>query len=401
MICKVCKSKINSFLSFGKMPMANGFLNKKDFKKEFYYKLEVGFCKKDYLFQVNDHPKSPHIFNNHYPFYTNKSKFMTKHFNLYYKWSKKYLKKRSKVIEIGSNDGTFLKNFKLAKYEHLGIEPSKNVADFSKKVNKVKVKNVFFNSKNCRKLRKFIKNTDLICAANVISHIPNLNDLMKGLDILISKKGVFVFEEPYLGSMFKKISYDQIYDAHIYIFSLHSVNEVFLKHGFELIDALPQRTHGGSMRYVLARIGQRGKTKRMKKLLLKEKRLKLNKIQSCYKFKKACFKSRENFRSKILNLKKRGKKIAGYAASAKSSTVLNFCKINYKHIDYIADSTKEKIGKYTPGSHIPIVPINYFRENYPHYVILCSWNHKKEIQKKEMRYTKLGGNWISHIYQKK
>ena len=116
------------------------------------------------------------------------------------------------------------------------------------------------------------------------------------------------------------------------------------------------------MRYVLARIGQRGKTKRMKKLLLKEKRLKLNNIQSCYKFKKACFKSRENFRSKILNLKKRGKKIAGYAASAKSSTVLNFCKINYKHIDYIADSTKEKIGKYTPGSHIPIVPINYFRK---------------------------------------
>ena len=91
---------------------------------------------------------------------------------------------------------------------------------FFKKVNKVKVKNVFFNSKNCRKLRKFIKKTDLICAANVISYIPNLNDLMKGLDILISKKGVFVFEEPYLGSMFKKISYDQIYDAHIYIFSL-------------------------------------------------------------------------------------------------------------------------------------------------------------------------------------
>ena len=401
MICKVCKSKINSFLSFGKMPMANGFLNKKNFKKEFFYKLEVGFCKKDYLFQVNDHPKSPHIFNNHYPFYTNKSKFMIKHFNLYYKWSKKYLKKRSKVIEIGSNDGTFLKNFKLAKYEHLGIEPSRNVANFSKKVNKVKVRNVFFNSKNCRKLKKFKKKTDLICAANVISHIPNLNDLMKGLDILISKKGVFIFEEPYLGSMFKKISYDQIYDAHIFIFSLHSVNEVFLKHGFELIDALPQRTHGGSMRYVLARIGQRSKTIRMKKLLLKEKRLKLNKIQSCYKFKKACFESRESFRAKILNLKKRGKKIAGYAASAKSSTVLNFCKINYKHIDYIADSTKEKIGKYTPGSHIPIVPINHFRENYPHYVILCSWNHKKEIQKKEMRYTKLGGKWISHIYQKK
>tara|TARA_B100000963_G_C22550894_1_gene636728 strand:- start:63 stop:1268 length:1206 start_codon:yes stop_codon:yes gene_type:complete len=397
MICKVCKKKIKSFLSFGKMPMANGFLTKKNFKKEFFYKLEVGFCKKDFLFQVNDHPKSPHIFNNHYPFYTSKSKIMTNHFKRYFNWSKKYLKKDSKVIEIGSNDGTFLKNYKLAKYEHLGIEPSKNVANYSKRINKVKVNNVFFNSKNCNKLKKYKKKTDLICAANVISHIPNLNDLMKGLNILISKNGVFVFEEPYLGSMFKKISYDQIYDAHIFIFSLHSVQKIFKNYGFELIDSIPQKTHGGSMRYVLARIGERKKTKRVKRLLDKEKKMKLDKIISCYRFRKACYASRENFREKILSLKKKGKKIAGYAASAKSSTVLNFCNINHNHIDYIADSTNEKIGKYTPGSHIPIVSINYFRKNYPQYLILCSWNHKKEIQKKESRYTKLGGKWISHI----
>mgnify|MGYP001412740317 CR=1 FL=1 len=401
MICKVCKKKIKSFLSFGKMPMANGFLSKKNFKKEFFYKLEVGFCKKDFLFQVNDHPKSPHIFNNHYPFYTSKSKIMTDHFNQYFNWSKKYLKKDSKVIEIGSNDGTFLKNFKLAGYEHLGIEPSKNVADFSKRINKVKVNNRFFNSKNCKKLKKFKKNTDLICAANVISHIPNLNDLMKGLDILISKNGVFVFEEPYLGSMFKKISYDQIYDAHIFIFSLHSVQKIFKRYKFELIDSIPQKTHGGSMRYILARIGKRKKTKRLKRLLNKEKKLKLDKIVSCYKFKKACYASKENFREKIFSLKRKGKKIAGYAASAKSSTVLNFCNINHNHIDYIVDSTYEKIGKYTPGSHIPIVSVNYFRKNYPQYLILCSWNHKKEIQKKELKYTKLGGKWISHISSKK
>ncbi len=399
MICKICNMKIKSFLSFGKMPMANGFLAKKNFKKEFFYKLEVGFCKKDFLFQVNDHPKSPHIFNNHYPFYTNKSKFMTKHFNQYFKWSKKYLKKNSKVIEIGSNDGTFLKNFKLAKYDHLGIEPSKNVADFSKKINKVKVKNQFFNSKNCKKLKKFNKDTDLICAANVISHIPNLNDLMKGLDILLSKKGVFIFEEPYLGSMFKKVSYDQIYDAHIFIFSLHAVQQIFKKYRLELIDAILQKTHGGSMRYILARKGQRNKTKRMSKLISKEKKLGLNKISSCYKFKKACFKSRKNFRKKIIDLKKKGKSIAGYAASAKSSTVLNFCKIDHNHIDYITDSTKEKIGKYTPGSHIPIVSNKYFKKNYPNFLILCSWNHKKEIKKKEIKYTKFGGKWISHIDQ--
>ncbi len=397
MLCKVCNKKIKPFLSFGKMPMANGFLSKKDFKNEFFYKLEVGFCKKDFLFQVNDHPKSPHIFNNHYPFYTNKSKFMTLHFKKYFDWSRKYLKKDSKIIEIGSNDGTFLKNFKKANYTHLGIEPSKNVANFSKRINKINVRNEFFSFKNSRKLNNFKSKTDLICAANVISHIPNLNDMIKGLNILLSKKGVFVFEEPYLGSMFKKISYDQIYDAHIFIFSLHSVSAIFKKFGFELIDALPQKTHGGSMRYIICRKGERKTSKNLQKLLRLELKLKLNKLSSCKNFKKACYKSRNKFRKQILSIKKNGKKIVGYAASAKSSTVLNFCKINNKHIEFIADSTKEKVGKFTPGTHIPVVSINHFRKTKSDYTILCSWNHRREIFKKEKFYTKKGGKWISHV----
>ena len=397
MLCKVCKKKIKPFLSFGKMPMANGFLSKKEFKREFFYKLEVGFCENDFLFQVNDHPKSPHIFNNHYPFYTNKSKFMTTHFNKYFKWSKKFLKKNSKIIEIGSNDGTFLRNFKKANYTHLGIEPSKNVANYSKKVNKINVNNEFFSFKNSKKLINFKYKTDLICAANVISHIPNLNDMINGLEILLSKKGVFVFEEPYLGSMFKKVSYDQIYDAHIFIFSLHSVKNIFKKFNFDLIDALPQITHGGSMRYVICRKGERKISKNLKKLLKEELKLKLNRRSSCINFKKGCFKSRKRFRKKILKLKKIGKQIVGYAASAKSSTVLNFCKINHKHIDFIADSTKEKIGKFTPGTHIPVVSINHFRKSNPDYTILCSWNHRFEIFKKEKSYLKKGGKWISHV----
>ena len=397
MLCKVCKKKIKPFLSFGKMPMANGFLSKKEFNKEFFYKLEVGFCKSDFLFQVNDHPKSPHIFNNHYPFYTNKSKYMTAHFRKYFDWTKKYLRKDSKIIEIGSNDGTFLKNFKGANYVHLGIEPSKNVANYSKKINKINVKNEFFSFKNSKKLNNFKNKTDLICAANVISHIPNLNDMIKGLSILLSKKGVFVFEEPYLGSMFKKVSYDQIYDAHIFIFSLHSVNSIFKKFGFELINALPQTTHGGSMRYVICRKGERKISKNLKRLLKIELKQKLNRLSSCINFKKACYKSRNNFRKKILNLKRDDKKIVGYAASAKSSTVLNFCKINNKQIDFIADSTKEKIGKFTPGTHIPVVSIKHFRKSKPDYTILCSGNHRREIFKKEKLYLKKGGKWISHV----
>ena len=287
MKCKVSGQQIKPFMSFGKMPMANGFLDKKNFKKEFFYKLDVGFCKKNYLFQVNDHPKSPHIFNNNYPFYTNKSIYMVHHFKNYFKWvKKKFLNKKSKIIEIGSNDGSFLKNFKKHNFEHLGFEPSKNVVAYSKKHSRVNVFNGFFNLNNVKKFKQYKSKTDLICAANVICHIPNLKEVIKCIDYLLSKKGVFVFEEPYLGSMFKKNSYDQIYDAHVFIFSLHSVRCIFKNFGFDLRDALVQKTHGGSMRYVIARSNQRIIQPSVKRLINKEKKLKLNKINTCYKFKK-------------------------------------------------------------------------------------------------------------------
>jgi len=398
MKCKVSGQKIKPFMSFGKMPMANGFLDKKSFKKEFFYKLDIGFCKKNYLFQVNDHPKSPHIFNNNYPFYTNKSIYMVRHFKNYFKWvKKKFLTKKSKIIEIGSNDGSFLKNFKENKFEHLGFEPSKNVADYSKKRNKVNVFNGFFTTSNVKKFKKYKSSTDLVCAANVVCHIPNLLDVIKSVDYLLSEKGVFVFEEPYLGSVFKKNSYDQIYDAHVFIFSLHSVRSIFKDFGFDLIDAIIQKTHGGSMRYVIARSNQRAIQASVKRLINKEKKLKLNKIETYYKFKRSCEASKRNFIKKLTNYKNKGKKIAGYAASAKSSTVFNYCNIGSDIVSYIADSTKEKIGKFSPGKHIPIVSINHFRKHPPDIAILCAWNHKDEIIKKEKNFRIIGGKWISHV----
>jgi methylation protein EvaC len=129
----------------------------------------------------------------------------------------------------------------------------------------------------------------------------------------------------------------------------------------------------------------------------KEKSLHMNAVKSCVTFKNNCIRSKNLFRDKIIKLKKNGKKICGYAASAKSTTMLNFCIIGNKYIDYIADSTKEKINKFSPGMHIPIVSINFFRKNYPDVAILCSWNHRTEIQKKEKDFTKNKGKWISHV----
>ena len=383
-------------MSFGKMPIANGFLKKKFFKKEFFFKMEVGFSKDLSLFQLNDHPAPKLMFNKNYPFFTSSSKYMVDHFKKYSIWIKKnYFKNIKNIIEIGSNDGSFLKNFKSKNVNILGIEPSKNVANVAKK-NGINTINKFFSYKTSKDLKKFKKRTDIIIAANAICHIPNLKDLIKGLDNLLTKKGLFIFEEPYLGSMYNKISYDQIYDEHIYMFSATSVKKIFNIFGFDLIDILPQITHGGSMRYVVGRKHIHKIKKRVHRRLEYEKSKNISTFKGCMKFKKDCENSKKKLRKKINMILKSGKNIAGYAATSKSTTILNYCGINHKHINFICDTTKTKVGKFTPGTHIPIVNMSYYRKNIPDYTFLFAWNHKKEIFNKEKKLLKKT-KWIAHI----
>ena len=395
MKCKFNGKKIKPFMSFGKMPIANGFLKKKNFKKEYFYNLEVGFSKDVSLFQIADHPSPKQMFHKNYPFYTSSSKFMAQHFKKYSSWCKKYLKENSKIIEIGSNDGTFLQNFKNTQMEAIGFEPSKNVSDFAKKRGIISI-NKFFNSRSISKIKSFYGKTDLICGANVICHIPNIRDVFKSVKKLLSNNGVFIFEEPYLGSVFKKTSYDQIYDEHIFLFSALSVSKIAKKFGMKLIDLVFQETHGGSMRYVLTGVSNKRKiSKRVKSILIREKRNNLDNLQSCKKFKKNCLLSKKKLRNQLTKLKNKNKKIYGYAATSKSTTILNYCNIGPEMIDCITDTTKEKIGKYSPGMHIPIINHKNFLKKKPDIAVLFAWNHKDEILKKEKNFKKRGGKWLT------
>tara|TARA_B100000686_G_scaffold179205_1_gene186152 strand:+ start:5950 stop:7146 length:1197 start_codon:yes stop_codon:yes gene_type:complete len=396
MICKITKKKLIPFMSFGKMPIANGFLRKKQFKSEFFFNLEVGFSKSISLFQLNEHPKPKQMFNNNYPFFTGGSKGMIQHFKKYSQWVKKnYGKKIKHLLEIGSNDGTFLSNFDNKKINVMGFEPSKNVAQISRKKG-IKTINKFFNFNNAKKFKKLKNKIDVITAANAICHVPNLISLIKGVNFLLKQRGVFIFEEPYLGSMYLKGSYDQIYDEHIFIFSLSSINKIFNLFNFELIDGIPQNTHGGSMRYVIARKGIFKKSKRVNRLLLNEKLKNIDNYKGCLKFKKKCENSKKKLISRLKKYKKNKLKIAGYAATSKSTTILNYCNINTTYLDYICDTTKEKIGKYSPGMHIPVVSMDHFKNNPPDKSFLFAWNHKKEIFTKEREFTKKK-RWFAHI----
>ena len=397
MKCKITNEQIKPFMSFGKMPAANGFLKKIDFKNETFYNMEVGFSEKISLFQLNKFSNPKIIHSTNYPFYTASSEHMKEHFKKYAVWvQKEYLKSNSKLIEVGSNDGTFLKNFTKTNIDYLGFEPSKTIADQASK-NNVKTVNAFFNDANIQNLKKFHNKTDVICAANVIAHIPDLKNLIHTIEKLLSQKGVFIFEEPYLGSMFSKTSYDQIYDEHIFMFSVTSVKKIFQLFDFELIDVHWQKTHGGSMRYVVGRRNKHKVNDTVHKWIINENKNKLDDMESCLEFKKNCETSKAKVINSLKKMKNDGKKICGYAATAKSTTVLNYCNLNTDTIDFICDSTKEKIGKFSPGSHIPIVPVSHFHKNLPDVAYLFAWNHKDEIFSKEKEFLKKGGSWFSHV----
>ncbi len=298
--------------------------------------------------------------------------------------------KNFKILEIGSNDGTFLKNFK--NYYHVGIEPSSSVHKVAIK-NKINSINKFFDHTS---LKNFIKKKikfNVIIGSNVICHIPNQNELIKNIKKILNQNGLFIFEEPYLGSMYKKTSYDQIYDEHIYMFSASSIQKIYKSYDMALIDAIPQNTHGGSMRYI---VGRKGKiSARLQKILYREKKENINNIKGCYRFKKNVENSKKKLINRLLSMKKKNQKICGYGATSKSTTILNYCNIGPKIIDVIFDTTCDKINKFSPGMHIPIVDYKNFKKSKYKNIFLFAWNHKKEILKKE-RYRK-NCKWFSHL----
>lgn len=228
-------------------------------------------------------------------------------------------------------------------------------------------------------------------AANVMCHIPYLHSILKGIRILLKQKGILMFEDPYLGDIIESTSYDQIYDEHVFLFSLYSISYLFHQHDMEIIDIERQETHGGSMCYVIARKGTYPVSGRLQMQLEKEKNIGLDKPETYELFRKNCEQSRESLMTLLQDLKHKGKRIVGYAATSKSTTIINYCGISVDLIEFISDTTPIKQGKYSPGAHIPVFPYEEFSKNYPDYALLFAYNHAKEIMEKEQKFIASGG----------
>jgi methylation protein EvaC len=398
-LCRICASPIHAFMSFGKMPIANGFLAAEEIPQEYYFELAPAICDKCHMFQIVEQPAPEKMFHESYAFYSSTSTSMDKHFA---KFANDVIdnvlpeKKDSFVVELGSNDGIMLRNFQNSGIRHLGIEPSRNVADVAR-AQGVNTISEFFNNDLAEKLLVESGPADVILAANVMCHIPDLSSVAEGIRILLKPDGLLIFEDPYLGAMIEKTSYDQIYDEHVFMFSAMSVANAFGRHGLELIDLTPQQTHGGSMRYHLAPRGARRVSPTVGAWLERETTQGLDQATVYQGFKRNCEQSRLQLRGLLEDLRAQQKRIVGYGATSKSTTVMNYCGINSSHIEFISDTTPIKQGKLTPGTHIPVRPYQEFVSNYPDYAVLFAWNHAAEIRAREGNFIASGGKWILYV----
>jgi methylation protein EvaC len=396
--CLICSNSIEPFISFGKQPIANGFLTKSNFNKEYFFHMQVAHCPACNMVQLIETPDKEMMFNENYAFFSGTSQAMKEHFKEFaLDVKERFLGNDNPfVLEIGSNDGIMLQNFKEWGIRHLGCEPSANVAKVAqdKKINTVVE---FFDDKLAEKIIAQHGQADAFIAANVMCHIPYLHSIVAGISKLIKKTGIVIFEDPYLGDVIEKTSYDQIYDEHTFLFSVNSINYVFDKYGMEVVDVKHQVTHGGSMRYFIGYKGVRERSEDTVRQLEKEKELGLNEPETYERFKKNCEKSRAALKNLLSDLKAQGNKVAGYGATSKSTTILNYSDIGSELIEYICDNTPIKQGKYSPGKHIPIEPIEKFKSDYPDYAVLFAYNHAKEIMAKETDFINQGGKWILFV----
>tara|TARA_B100001540_G_scaffold14405_1_gene12520 strand:- start:6986 stop:8167 length:1182 start_codon:yes stop_codon:yes gene_type:complete len=386
-------SKIE-FLDLGKQPITNNFLDTKNPKEEFMYKLKVTFDEQAKMVSLGEFVPPEKMFNENYAHRASMSKTMQKA----YKELSNSIKKKfnpNSILEIGSNDGVFLKNF--SENIVIGVEPCKNLADITNSM-KIKTFPEFWTLKLSDKIIKEYGNFDFIYSANTISHIHNLEETFLAIEKTLGNKGIFVLEDPSLIEVIKNGSYDQFYDEHAYVFSLTSIIKILEKTSLEVFDIEKLSTHGGSNRIFIKKKRNNLKiSNKVFKFLNEEKVYGIENIDVYLKFGEKVQKSKHELISIFKNIKKNNKKIIGYGATYKSATVLNYCGLKSNFIDYFIDTTITKQGKFTPGTHIPIIKPDETLKDDVDYAFLGAWNFKEEILEKEKKFIERGGKFITHV----
>ncbi|HLD12129.1 MAG TPA: class I SAM-dependent methyltransferase [Candidatus Nanoarchaeia archaeon] len=397
MHCRICNNpEPEVFLSLGETPLANNFVpEEKIHEVDPTYPLAVFFCNTCKSVQLT-YTVPPELMFKNYVYVTSTTKTFREHFTHLAKTltERFQLGKNSLAVDIGSNDGLLVKGFTNNGVTALGVEPADNLAAQANKEG-IETINDFFSKKTVHHITSKKGKASLVTANNVFAHIDNLHDVIENVKGLLTNDGVFIFEVAYLVDMMKNMTFDAIYHEHIYNHAFTPLNYLMNMHQLQIFDVEHISTHGGSLRvYVKRPEGKWDITPNVKKFLKEEDDFGINTIATYRNFAKKVEKTKEVLTNYLTTLKQQGKKIVGYGAPAKTTTLLHYCNIGKDQIDYIVEDNPLKAGLYTPGNHIPAVPSERLKEDKPDYVLITAWNFAKEIIEKNKEHMDNGVKFI-------
>lgn len=394
--CLVCTATIDPFIDFGRMPMANRFLLPDELADEFFYNLAVAHCSSCQMVQLVEQVAPERMFHDRYAYFSSTSQHMARHFAGFAEQLLGMSSAAPFVVELGSNDGIMLEHLRAGGARVLGVEPSANVAAVAQ-ARGLATAVAFFDDALVDALLAEHGPADAVVGANVLCHIAEIDAVFAAARRLLAARGLFVFEDPYLPAILEHVAFDQFYEEHVCYFRAASVQRLAARHDLQLVDLHPQAVHGGSMRYVLAPTGTRAVHARVDQALARESALGLDSPAPYAALGGHVATLAERLRATLEQLRREGKRVMGYGATAKSATMINFAGITPALIESICDTTPAKQGRLSPGAHIPVVPHANFVERYPDVALLFAWNHAAEIFAKETAFTAAGGRWLTYL----
>jgi hypothetical protein len=364
-----------------------------------FYPLHAYVCSECFLVQLEAYVSAEDIFSD-YAYFSSYSDTWVEHARVY---AEKMIQRfglgaGSQVVELASNDGYLLQHFVARGIPSLGIEPAANVADVAiRKGVPTLVK--FFGERLAGELAVSGKRADLIAGNNVLAQVPDLNDFVKGIKILLKPHGLVTIEFPHLMRTMQGNQFDQVYHEHFSYFSFTTTTRIFAAHGLTVFDVEELRTHGGSLRVYARHTDDASKpvTKTAQEMLAREAGLGFNSLECYSAFGEQVKETKRKLLSFLIKAKREGKTVAGYGAPGKGNTLLNYCGIRSDFLEYTVDRSDHKHGKFLPGTHIPIFPPDRIKETQPDYVLILPWNLREEIMSQMSCIRQWGGRFVVPI----
>ena len=399
--CRFCEEPLTNVLAdLGMSPLSNRYLSREQLDAmEPFYPLRACVCSRCFLVQLPEVQRPDEIFGD-YAYFSSYSESWLGHASNFADsmTARLALDSSSRVVEIASNDGYLLQYFKAKGIPVLGVEPAANVARAAQE-NGIPTVVEFFGTATARKLAREGQQADLLVGNNVLAHVPDLNDFVAGLRVLLKPCGVLTMEFPHLLQLMRQNQFDTIYHEHFSYFSFLTVQQVFRRHGIAIYDVEQLPTHGGSLRIYGRHLDHGGcsESDRVADLIEVERQAGLDTLEAYNAFEQNVRETKRRLLAFLIDAKDRGKSIVGYGAPAKGNTLLNYCGVRSDFLDYTVDRSPHKQGLFLPGTRIPIYNPAMICETKPDYVLILPWNLRDEIVAQMGHIREWGGRFVVPI----